>query len=108
MSSYSYGSYDALGRALNGVQKVLAPSGMQSYSMSYAYDLAGHLTSEILPSNKTVVTEYDTAGRVSGMKNNATGAYYVTIQPPTNSSLMSAGPAPGNGRDHSTVARIPA
>jgi YD repeat-containing protein len=42
----------------------------------YRYDLTGNLTSQQYPSGKTVKTEYDSAGRVAGVKNVA-GLYYA-------------------------------
>ncbi len=39
--------------------------------------MAGHLTSETYPSGRIVNTEYDSAGRTAGVKNQSTGAYYA-------------------------------
>jgi RHS repeat-associated protein len=73
VSSYSYGSYDVMGRPLTGAQT----TDGNNYSMSYQYNLAGGMTLETYPSNKVVVTEYDSAGRIAGVKNQATGLYYA-------------------------------
>lgn len=77
VSSYSYGSYDVMGRVETGMQ---ATDG-QNYPMSYQYNLAGEMTSETYPSGRVVVTEYDSAGRVAGVKNQATGLYWAGATP---------------------------
>src|SRR5207248_3360421 len=59
VSTYSYSSYDALGRALSASQTL----GSQTYSMSYSYDLAGNVTAMTYPSGRTVSYGYDNAGR---------------------------------------------
>src|SRR5207237_6112591 len=61
VSTYSYSSYDALGRVLNGSETL----GSQTYSMSYSYDLAGHVKLMTYPSGRTVSYSYDSAGRTS-------------------------------------------
>lgn len=72
-STYAYGQFDALGRVKTGTQT----TDGQSYLMSYQYNLAGHLVSQIYPSGRIVKTEYDRAGRIAGVKNNTTGTYYA-------------------------------
>jgi RHS repeat-associated protein len=61
-----YDGYDALGRLLTSCQITTAGSE-QSYETSYAYNLAGELTSQTYPSGKEVRTSYDTAGRITGV-----------------------------------------
>ncbi len=73
VSNYSYGSYDVMGRPLTGTQT----TDGNNYSMSYQYNLAGGLTSETYPSGRVVLTEYDSAARIAGVKNQATGLYYA-------------------------------
>jgi RHS repeat-associated protein len=77
VSSYSYEDYDALGRVKKGTQT----TDGQSYLMSYQYNLAGNLISQTYPSGRIVKTEYDNAGRIAGVKNNSTGAYYAGAAP---------------------------
>jgi RHS repeat-associated protein len=72
VSSYSYGEYDELGRVKKGTQT----TDGQAYVMSYDYDLAGNLISQKYPSDRVVKTNYDSAGRIAGVKND-TGGYYV-------------------------------
>jgi RHS repeat-associated protein len=60
VSTYSYSSYDALGRALSGGQTL----GSQTYSLSYSYDLAGHMKGITYPSGHVVNYNYDGAGRL--------------------------------------------
>jgi len=47
--------------------------------MSYQYDLAGNMTQETYPSGKVFVTEYDSAGRIAGVKRGA--SYYAGASP---------------------------
>ncbi|MFL6285816.1 MAG: RHS repeat domain-containing protein [Pyrinomonadaceae bacterium] len=74
----AYTEFDAAGRVTRHRQ-ISDPdtAAERSYKMEYAYDLAGDLASEKYPSGKVVETEYDGAGRVAGVRNNATGAYYA-------------------------------
>ena len=74
ISSYSYDRFDAVGQVLQSTQTVEAnpPAVMQ-----YAYDLAGHLKSQVYPSGRVVMTEYDAAGRIAGVKNAMSGSYYA-------------------------------
>lgn len=77
VSTYSYSSYDALGRAVSGSQTL----GSQTYSLSYGYDLAGHVTGMTYPSGRTVSYAYDSAGRtssVSGYLGDGTNRTYAT------------------------------
>jgi RHS repeat-associated protein len=60
VSSYSYGNYDALGRVKSATQTI----GAQNYSLTYSYDLAGHVTSMTYPSQHTVTNAFDNAGRL--------------------------------------------
>jgi uncharacterized protein RhaS with RHS repeats len=73
VSSYTYGSYDVMGRVLTGTQT----TDGQAYSMSYQYNLAGGMTSETYPSGRVVITEYDSVGRIAGVKNQATSSYWA-------------------------------
>ncbi len=79
VSVYSYTGYDALGRVTGSEQ--LVPNGDGTYTPytmpAYKYDLVGNLVSEQYPSGKVVKTDYDAAGRVAGVKNQATGLYYA-------------------------------
>ena len=49
----------------------------QLYSMSYAYDVSGNEIRETYPSGKVIETEYDSAGRIAGVKRQGTGMYYA-------------------------------
>lgn len=53
-----------MGRLLHSTETV---ESNPAYSMSYQYNLAGGLTSETYPSNKTYATAYDIAGRIAGV-----------------------------------------
>ena len=66
VSSYTYSSYDAIGRVLGESQII----GSQTYSMTYSYDLAGHLLSETYPSGRTVTNAYDSVGRTASVNGN--------------------------------------
>jgi YD repeat-containing protein len=74
VSTSSYTAFDELGRVKGSTQK----TGGVTYSMpDYRYDMAGNLSWQQCPSGKVVRTEYDAASRVAGVKNQATGFYYV-------------------------------
>ncbi|HEX7314470.1 MAG TPA: hypothetical protein VF297_11130, partial [Pyrinomonadaceae bacterium] len=79
VSAYHYTGYDALGRITGSSQVMPDGDGTSTtYSLpDYRYDLAGNLVSEQYPSGRMVKTEYDAAGRVAGVRNNATGHYYA-------------------------------
>jgi RHS repeat-associated protein len=77
VSTSHYTGYDALGRVTASAQTTDA----QTYSLRYAYDLSGHLTRQTYPSGRIVVTDYDAAGRLSGVKQQATGFYYAGSAP---------------------------
>ncbi len=61
ISTYTYSSYDAMGRVLAGSQTL----GAQSYPLAYSYDLAGHVVSMTYPSGRSVNYNYDNAGRLA-------------------------------------------
>ena len=64
---YFYDGYDALGRVTASRQITNAGGTNQTYTMSYGYDLAGHLTSQIYPSGKEYKTAFDNAGRIGSV-----------------------------------------
>ena len=76
---YYYDGYDVMGRVTSSRQITTAATP-NSYSMSYQYDLAGNMTRETYPSGKVVVTEYDDAGRIAGVKKDG-GNYYAGDRP---------------------------
>jgi uncharacterized protein RhaS with RHS repeats len=57
-SSTRYSNYDALGRVTSSTQ-----STFTNYNFTYAYNLAGSLTSETYPSGRVITTKYDGANR---------------------------------------------
>jgi RHS repeat-associated protein len=63
VSTFTFTSYDALGR---GKAASLALGG-QTYTMSYTYDLAGHIKTITYPSNRSVTYSYDSAGRMNSV-----------------------------------------
>jgi RHS repeat-associated protein len=66
-------AFDAGGKTLSGNQV----TDGQTYSMSYGYNLAGGLTSLTYPSGRVIRTEYDAAGRMAGVWDQGSGAYYA-------------------------------
>ena len=64
VSRTAYNRYDALGRVLESTQT----TGGQAYTMAYAYDRAGNLTSQQYPSGRVVDYVYDGVGRIAGAK----------------------------------------
>jgi len=73
VSSYTFLEYDPLGQVKSAKQT----TDGQDYTMSYAYNKAGTLVSQTYPSGRVVATDYDDAGRIAGVKNGTTQAYYV-------------------------------
>ena len=71
VSRTAYNRYDGLGRVLESTQT----TGGQAYTMAYAYDRAGNLTSQRYPSERVVDYVYDGAGRIAGAKTGADGWY---------------------------------
>jgi RHS repeat-associated protein len=73
------GGYDSLGRVGRSLQVTDTGTveGLKTYDMAYAYNLAGNLISETYPSGRVVKPEYDAAGRLSGVRNGASGSFYV-------------------------------
>lgn len=78
VSTYSYASYDALGRVTASSQII---GGVTYLMPDYRYNLAGELTSEQYPSGRVVKTDYDAAGRMAGVRNQATNFYYAGGDP---------------------------
>jgi RHS repeat-associated protein len=68
VSSYTYDTFDAMGRVAHSTQT----TDGNSYGMSYGYDLAGNLISETYPSNRVVSTAFDVAGRINDVSSGAT------------------------------------
>jgi RHS repeat-associated protein len=77
-SQTNYVAFDALGRITASSQK----TDGQAYSMSYEYDLAGNLTTEIYPTGRVIRHTFDAAGRlqkVEGTKGSAAPLAYATV-----------------------------
>ncbi|MFY9607891.1 MAG: hypothetical protein WAU45_04655 [Blastocatellia bacterium] len=72
-SAGNYTGYDKLGRATSSFQQ----TDSQNYGFSYGYNLASEMTSQTYPSGRVVQTEYDAAGRLAGVKNQATGLFWA-------------------------------
>jgi RHS repeat-associated protein len=72
ISATNYTAYDPLGR----VTAVNQITDSQTYSISYSYNLAGAQTSFTYPSGRVISTEYDTAGRMAGVRDQQSGLYY--------------------------------
>jgi RHS repeat-associated protein len=81
VSTYNFTAYDAMGRPTAYNQATVTPSGTQTYSMENSYNQAGLVTRQKYPSTKEVMTEYDDAGRIAGVRNNASSAYYAGAVP---------------------------
>jgi RHS repeat-associated protein len=77
VSTYDYLEYDQLGRVKQSKQTTLGGAA-QGYTFSnYSYNLAGEMISETYPSGRVVATEYDSAGRVAGVRNQGAPSYYA-------------------------------
>jgi RHS repeat-associated protein len=73
---FHYTGFDALGRILT-CQQV---TDGYVYPMSYVYDLAGNLTSEVYPTGRVITHSYDNVGRlakVSGQQAGGTAKLYA-------------------------------
>lgn len=66
VSSYSYSGYDATGKVSGATQAI----GSQTYSLTYGYDLSGHVTKITYPSGREVNYNYDNAGRLADKDSN--------------------------------------
>lgn len=73
VSASNVTAYDVLGRVTAGNQI----TDGQTYSMSYGYNLAGAQTSFTYPSGRVISMEYDMAGRMAGVRDQQSGAYYA-------------------------------
>jgi YD repeat-containing protein len=76
--STRFNEYDALGRVKSTTQ-VVADAGGGTHNFAYVYDLAGNLTAMTYPSGLVVQTGYDTAGRVSHVRDGATQARFGEV-----------------------------
>ena len=73
-SAGNYQGYDQLGRVNVSYQQT---DGQNYGFTNYTYNLASEMASQTYPSGRVVVTDYDTAGRIAGVKNQANGLYYA-------------------------------
>jgi RHS repeat-associated protein len=67
----SYQGYDSIGRLAVSFQV----TDSVSYQMSYGYDLAGNLTSQVYPSGKEYRTSFDSAGRINSVSRYIGGGF---------------------------------
>lgn len=84
VSATNYTSYDPLGRLTAGNQV----TDGQTYSMSYGYNRADNKTSVTYPSGRVISTEYDTAGRMAGVRDQQSGLYYAGAVGTDNTNRM--------------------
>jgi RHS repeat-associated protein len=70
-SAGTYLGYDVLGQVVASAQE----TDNQEYSFTYEYDWAGNLKKQVYPSGKAVVTEYDVAGRIAGVRKEGSSYY---------------------------------
>ena len=67
----SYFGYDTMGR----VKTQRQVTGSSVYSLDYGYNLGGLVTSETYPTGRTINYDFDEAGRLSKVSENATTIY---------------------------------
>ncbi len=72
-SVYNYNAFDEQGQVTSSSQT----TDGQTYTMGYEYNLAGHLTKQIYPSKRSVVTSYDRAGRINSVEGQS-GVLYAS------------------------------
>ena len=82
-STGSYLGYDPIGRTSRSLQVTNNGQANQTYQMLYILNIAGEITSQSYPSGRVVYTEYDRAGRVTGIKKES-GGYYAGGVPSAN------------------------
>jgi len=68
-SAGNYQSYDELGRVTSSYQQ----TDSNNYGLSYGYNLANEMTSEVYPSLRRITDAYDTAGRLTSVNGQKTG-----------------------------------
>jgi RHS repeat-associated protein len=77
----TYQGYDQTGRVVQSIQvtetQATGSPNPQAYGFSYGYDLASEMLTETYPSGRIVQTEYDTAGRVAGVRSQGATSYYA-------------------------------
>lgn len=73
VSATNYTGFDVMGKVTTATQV----TDGQTYSMSYVYNLAGSQSSMTYPSGRVIETKYDAAGRMAGVKDQASGIYYA-------------------------------
>src|ERR1700682_424897 len=73
-SSTTHGAYDGLGRVTQSSQF----TGSVTYPFGYGYNAAGLMTSLVYPSNRTVTTHYDNAGRPNQLGLGTIATQYVS------------------------------
>jgi RHS repeat-associated protein len=76
-NSGTYFGYDAAGMATQSIQV----TDGKAYGMGYDYNRAGGMKSQTYPSGRTILTEYDTTGRIStitGQKAGESNRTYVS------------------------------
>lgn len=80
----TYFGYDVMGRV--NVQKQV--TGVNTYSLSYTYNLAGLLATQTYPSGRVLTHSYDDAGRISQISD-ATITYATSLSYAASRSLLS-------------------
>lgn len=69
VSAYNFNGYDSVGGVTQSQQVIDG----QSYSMTYAYDLMGNITSQTYPTGRVVTQSFDSAGRLSNISGQSAG-----------------------------------
>jgi RHS repeat-associated protein len=77
VSTTSYTGYDAMGRPTGSSQA----TNDHTYGFTYEYDLAGNLKKETYPTGRVVESQYDTADRLAGVRNDGATSYYAGASP---------------------------
>ncbi|MFL6207437.1 MAG: RHS repeat domain-containing protein [Pyrinomonadaceae bacterium] len=90
VSETIYTGFDQMGR-VKAHRQVVDPqtNQPQTYLLEYGYDAMGNMTSEKYPSGRVVNTEYDSAGRIAGVRKQD-GNYYAGAGPTDENRIMYA------------------
>ncbi len=77
----TFTGYDQLGRVVQSIQvtetQASGPPAPQAYGTTYSYNRASEMITESYPSGRVVQTEYDTGGRIAGVRNQGAPSYYA-------------------------------
>lgn len=87
VSKCTYDVFDIMGRVKQVTETV---ESNPAFVLRYGYDLAGNLISQTYPSGRTVNTDFDSAGRIAGIRKQGSNDYYAGGEPGSTSAIQYA------------------